>query len=159
MLVPPHSVLVAKGKDGRPRVVPLNAFAYRAFSQLITQCGTSEWLFTNREEERLISVKRGFASACSRAGISNLRPYDLRHTFATRLLERGVHHYVISALMGHSMSGGFGSRMTSGYAHVTWEAMVRAVDALERPAPAMENMFRPDSGKIPSNSFLAQKAG
>ncbi|MDQ3821578.1 MAG: tyrosine-type recombinase/integrase [Acidobacteriota bacterium] len=37
------------------------------------------------------AIKKGFAAACIRAGIEDLRPYDLRHTFATRLLERGVH--------------------------------------------------------------------
>ncbi len=46
-----------------------------------------------------------------------------------------------------------------GYAHVTWEAMVRAVETLEQPAPTVENVFRLDSGKIPSNPFLAEKVG
>jgi integrase len=71
-----------------------------------------------------------------RAGIDDLRPYDLRHTFATRLLDRGIHQYVISALLGHAMPvTGFGhaSRITPGYAHATWEAMVDAVESLEYP--------------------------
>jgi hypothetical protein len=37
--------------------------------------------------------------------------------------------------------------------------MARAVESLEQPAPTIENMFSSDSGKIPSNSFLTQKAG
>ncbi|HEY0349162.1 MAG TPA: tyrosine-type recombinase/integrase, partial [Pyrinomonadaceae bacterium] len=76
------------------------------------------------------------AAACVRAGIENLRPYDLRHTFATRLVERGVHHFVISALLGHAtpIAGfGYASRMTPGYAHATWEAMVDAVKTLDLP--------------------------
>jgi integrase len=71
-----------------------------------------------------------------RAEIEDLRAYDLRHTFATRLLERGVHHFVISALLGHStpMTGfGFSSRMTPGYAHATWDTMVAAVATLDEP--------------------------
>ncbi len=82
------------------------------------------------------AIKKGFAAACVRAGIEDLRAYDLRHTFATRLLERGVHHFVISALLGHStpMTGfGFSSRMTPGYAHATWDTMVAAVATLEEP--------------------------
>jgi integrase len=69
-----------------------------------------------------------------RAGIEDLRAYDLRHTFATRLLERGLHHFAISALLGHStpMTGfGFLSCMTPGYAHATWDTMVAAVATLE----------------------------
>ena len=69
---------------------------------------------------RLKRSRRAFAAACVRAGIENLRPYDLRHTFATRLLERGIHHFVISALLGHATPMarfGYPLRMTSGYAH------------------------------------------
>jgi integrase len=80
------------------------------------------------------TFKKGFAAACARAGIDDLRPYDLRHTFATRLQERYVHQYTISELLGHSQPvGGFGqaSRITPKYSHTTWEAMQRAVESLE----------------------------
>ncbi|HBB86194.1 MAG TPA: hypothetical protein DC047_01095 [Blastocatellia bacterium] len=102
MLVPPKSVLVAKGKDGTPRVLPLNQTAQKVFRVLLGDATTGEWLFTNRKDEPIEAIKQGFAAACARGGIENLRSYDLRHTFATRLLEHGVHHYVISALLGHS---------------------------------------------------------
>ena len=70
--------------------------------------------------------------------------YDLRHTFATRLPERGVHHFVISALLGHStpMTGfGYASRMTAGYAHATWDTMVTAVATLDQPLPLKQSGF------------------
>jgi integrase len=133
VLVPPKAVLVAKGKDGKPRVLPLNRTAQNVFRVLLEDATTGEWLFTNRKDE---PIKKGFAAACARAGIENLRPYDLRHTFATRLLERGVHHFVISALLGHAtpMTGfGYASRMTPGYAHATWDAVVEGVAKLEHP--------------------------
>ena len=62
----------------------------------------------------------------------------------TRLLERGVHHYVISALLGHAtpMTGfGAASRMTPGYAHATWDTMVAAVATLEQPLPLKQISF------------------
>jgi integrase len=136
VLIPPRAVLVAKGKDGKPRVLPLNQTAQKVFRILLADATTGEWLFTNRKDEPIKTIKKGFAAACARAGIRNLRPYDLRHTFATRLLERGVHHYVISALLGHAapMTGfGVASRMTPGYAHATWDMMATAVAMLEQP--------------------------
>ena len=136
VLVPPKAVLVAKGKDGKPRVLPLNLTAQKVFRILLEDATTGEWLFTNRKDEPIKTIKKGFSAACKRAGIENLRPYDLRHTFATRMLERGVHHYVISALLGHAtpMTGfGAASRMTPGYAHATWDMMVTAVSMLEQP--------------------------
>lgn len=135
VLVPPKAVLVAKGKDGKPRVLPLNQIAQKVFGILLEDVTTGEWLFTNRKDEPIKTIKKGFAAACGRACIENLRPYDLRHTFATRLLELGVHHYVISALLGHAtpLTGfGYASRMTPGYAHATWKAMVEGVANLEQ---------------------------
>jgi integrase len=141
VLIPPKAVLVAKGKDGKPRVLPLNLTAQKVFRLLVEDATTGEWLFTNRKDEPIKAIKKGFAAACVRAGIENLRPYDLRHTFATRLLERGIHHFVISALLGHAtpMAGfGYASRMTPGYAHATWETMVEAVATLGKPSPGKE---------------------
>ncbi|GEM_PF-1280279 len=149
MLIPPRSVLIEKGKTG-PRTVPLNKIAFEVFSVLVRDETTGEWLFTNRNGGRMKTIKRGFASACGRAGLEDFRSYDLRHTFATRLLERGVHHYVISALLGHSMPvAGFGaaSRVTPGYAHATWDSMVSAVESLEKEPMDVINIFSTEKGE------------
>jgi integrase/recombinase XerD len=144
VLIPPRAVLVAKGKDGKPRVLPLNGVAQNVFTILVGDSTTGEWLFTNRDGKPMKAIKKGFTAACVRAEIDDLRPYDLRHSFATRLLDRGVHQYVISALLGHAMPvTGFGhaSRITPGYAHATWEAMVEAVESLEYPAKLIKSAF------------------
>ena len=144
VLIPPKAVLVAKGKDGKPRVLPLNRKAQTVFEILADDRTTGEWLFTNRDGKPIKAITKGFAAACDRAGIEDLRSYDLRHTFATRLLERGVHHFVISALLGHStpMTGfGAASRMTPGYAYATWDTMVAAVAMLEEPLPLRQSDF------------------
>ena len=156
MLMTPQegALLVAHGKDGRTRMVPLNETARRILQVLCGDSTTGDWLFVGRAGRPLGSIKKGFAAACERAGIEGLRPYDLRHTFATRLVERGVHPYVISALLGHSMPvSGFGheSRITPGYAHATWETMVRAVESFEHP-PAALTVFQPQSGKSQAKS-------
>ena len=93
--------------------------------------------------------------------IEDLRPYDLRHTFATRLVERGVHHYVISALLGHStpVTGfGYASRITPGYAHATWDAMVAVVESLERPSSLKPSVFAAKSAAGQPNADDARKA-
>jgi integrase len=139
VLVPPNAVLVAKGKNGKPRVLPLNRTVQEVFKVLTEDCSNGVWLFTNRSDKPMKAIKKGFAAACDRAQISDLRPFDLRHTFATRLLERGVHQFVISALLGHStpmMGLGQTSRITPGYAPATWELMVKAVESLEQPLTA-----------------------
>jgi integrase len=127
----------------------LNNTSLTVFKILCEDVSTGKWLFLNREGKPLQSIKKGFRCACAWAGIENLRPYDLRHTFATRLVDRSIHEYVISALLGHTMpvSGfGYASRITPGYAHATWEAMARAVESLEYP-PAFPSVFQSQSGK------------
>jgi len=113
-------------------------------------------------------IKNGFRRYANRAGPDGLRSYDLRHTFATRLVERGVHEYVISALPGHELhSSGFTStsRMTAGYAHVTWDAKVNAVTVLESPAPKVEQIhsieaeIETEFDKSLTNDEKLQKSG
>ncbi|MGE5444454.1 MAG: tyrosine-type recombinase/integrase [Ignavibacteriales bacterium] len=47
-------------------------------------------------------LRTAFYNACQRAGIKNLRFHDLRHTFATRLVLKGVDIDSVRKLMGHS---------------------------------------------------------
>ncbi|HKS28148.1 MAG TPA: tyrosine-type recombinase/integrase [Pyrinomonadaceae bacterium] len=168
ILIPPRALLVVHGKDNTVRVVPLNDVAYGIMEVLCGDMTTGDWLFTNREGEPIETFKKGFAAACARAGLDDLRPYDLRHTFATRLQERYVHQYTISELLGHSQPvGGFGqaSRITPKYSHTTWEAMRRAVESLEyEPSEIIVfgNVSRGDSDKIqtnrPENEAMEDKA-
>ena len=118
--------------------------ARNVFKVLIEDATTGEWLFTNRDGGPLQAIKKGFAAACVRAETEDLRPYDLRHTFATRLVERGVHHFVISALLGHNDAPNrVRLRVThhARFAHATWDAMVAAVESLEHQPALKPNMF------------------
>ncbi len=52
--------------------------------------------------ERLGDVKRGFASACRRAGLDGVSPHVLRHTCATWLMQRGVPMWEAAGFLGMS---------------------------------------------------------
>jgi hypothetical protein len=68
------------------------------------------------------------------------------------LVERNVHILIISELLGHSQpvqGFGFASRITSGYAHATWDAMRRAVDSLEHQP--VEHAFEQKSSRSRAN--------
>ena len=47
------------------------------------------------------SVRKGFTSACTRAGIVDLHFHDLRHTFNTNMRKAGTDRTVIMKLTGH----------------------------------------------------------
>ncbi len=51
---------------------------------------------------RLKDIKRGFSSACRRAGLTGVTPHTLRHTCATWLMQRGVSLWDAAGFLGMS---------------------------------------------------------
>jgi integrase len=74
------------------------------------------------------------------AGLSGLRLHDLRHTFITHMVERGVPLGAIQAFVGH-----MSTRMLTHYTHITSGAARKAVELLDADsilAPALANEER-----------------
>lgn len=51
---------------------------------------------------RIIRSRTAFETACHRAGLQDVTPHSLRHSFATRLLENGVDVKTVAELGGWS---------------------------------------------------------
>ena len=62
----------------------------------------------------------------ARAGIPKVRFHDLRHTFATIALQKGVDIKTVSGMLGH-FSAGF---TLDTYAHVTTSAQKEAAETI-----------------------------
>jgi site-specific recombinase XerD len=60
------------------------------------------------------------------ANVDNFRFHDLRHEFASKLMQKGHDLYVVQSLLGHS-----DGRMTQGYAHLRVESIREAVKKLD----------------------------
>jgi integrase len=71
---------------------------------------------------------REFCEARDRTGIPDFRFHDMRHTFATRLVQRGVDLYKVQRLLGHKTS-----LMTQRYAHHSPESLREGVNVLDEP--------------------------
>lgn len=122
-------------KGGRKREVPLsddalNALkAHRAVSMM-----KSEYVFCDAEGKRLSHKKLStlVPKVCKRAGLAKrLTMHDLRHTFASHLVMRGVSLKAVQELLGHASID-----MTLRYAHLSPDVKRDAVKLLDTPPEA-----------------------
>lgn len=97
-----------------------------AFNVLKNKAVTGEYVFTNANTgDHIKSYSKGFQLCKKRAGI-NCTLYDLRHTYASWLIQKGVGIYTIKDLLGH---GDIDSTMR--YAHLDYAQYIDAVGLLE----------------------------
>ncbi|MBW2605286.1 MAG: site-specific integrase [Deltaproteobacteria bacterium] len=126
-------IKVERTKNGKYRLIPVNTPLFNELQRLHKQ-KTPPYVFTNpRTQKPYTTVKTAFLAACRRAGIENLRFHDLRHTFATRLIEAGVDIETVRDLLGH-----YSVTLTQRYTHSNNKQKSDAVKALERTKEKME---------------------
>lgn len=124
-------------KNGKSDSIPLNRTACEVLVRLEhyrhTHDPGNEWLFFHSRTEgtyhagdRIQNFRRSFATACRRAGITDFRPHDLRHTCATWLIQAGVSVPKIQKLLRHS-----DIHTTMRYAHLAPDAARSAVAYLD----------------------------
>jgi integrase/recombinase XerC len=83
-----------KGKGTKARVVPLLPQAVQAFRLMAKW---DAWGTFSRD-----SLRRALRRACERAGVDPIRPYDLRHSFASAAYAASGDIHAVQALLDHS---------------------------------------------------------
>lgn len=107
-------------KTGQTRYIPLNDTAFNALSNWESE---GEWVFPGvKYGTHIVSINRGWRYIKKEANIKNLRLYDLRHSFASKLVRNGVSIYEVAELLGHSAV-----EMTKIYAHLDDQTLRNAV--------------------------------
>lgn len=110
-------------KNGRTVHKPLNNASKAALCSIYTH---NYWVFYNpNTNNRLISLKKGFKKATDVAGLGHVRIHDLRHTFASFLVQEGIPLYHVMQLLGHS-----DIKTTQCYAHLSPNNLASCLDAL-----------------------------
>jgi excisionase family DNA binding protein len=125
-----RKIRVEKTKSGKPVTVPTNSPLFDELQRLKSDNGRSPHLFFNEKTGKPRTlIRRAFLTACEKAEISGLRFHDLRHTVATRLLEKGIDIETVRSILGH-----YSITVTQRYVHSNDESKKKAVDLLAENA-------------------------
>ena len=110
-------------KSGKPRHVALSSGAVAVLAQakeiLRREMGPSAeacpWAFPNPETGApFVSIFYSWNTARRSVGLHDVRIHDLRHSFASALVNRGATLFDVQKLLGHSSP-----KMTERYSHLT----------------------------------------
>ena len=121
------------GKGSKERIVPLSdaskdaLFRWLSVRDRVPPAHGERAAFLGRRGKRLDrrQAARILEERAEEAGIpQHLSPHDLRHSFATHLLEGGADLRAVQELLGHSRIS-----TTQRYTHLNMEALTRIYDA------------------------------
>lgn len=125
-------LLITNTKNSEPRMIPMNRVLTAVLRQLRKDRGRDGiYVFPNKDGVPYRDVKTAYNRICRVIGITEFRFHDLRHTFASRLVMKGVDLATVKELMGHK-----DIKMTLRYSHPTPEHKKRAVEVLDDEVPS-----------------------
>jgi len=139
---------IEKAKGGKRRDIPLSPELTQVLKYGI-KVENTEHVFCNGNGTPFRNINRSWKTAKRRAGITNFRFHDLRHTFASYLVMGGVDLYTVSELLGHSSV-----EVTQRYAHLSPEHKKLAVKTLSKTLTGIDTLMdilnMPSEKPVPS---------
>ena len=124
----------AISKSGRVRAIPLNDSALDVLSELDTE-GVYDYLFVNHRISKktgeevgtgkpYTAIMKVWSRLRAKAGLPHLRIHDLRHQYASFLVNAGRSLYEIQRILGHSDPS-----VTQRYAHLSTKSLQDAANS------------------------------
>ena len=128
---------VSVTKAGKPRYVPLSDGVVQMLSTMPHDNRT--WVFPNHKTTKpYVSIFISWDTARKQAGLADVRIHDLRHSFASFLVNAGRSLYEVQKILGHTQI-----KTTQRYAHLSQDTLIDAANAvpftMAMPAVATAN--------------------
>ena len=119
-------ILLDKTKNGERREIPINQTLYNTLS-VLTRHIKCDYVFYNPATIKpYYDIKKSFTAALKKSHILDFRFHDLRHTFASWLVMKGIDLTTVRELLGHK-----DVKMTLRYSHLAASHIQNAVKALD----------------------------
>ncbi|MCX5815318.1 MAG: site-specific integrase [Proteobacteria bacterium] len=115
-------ITVMESKNGDKRGIPMSNLVFQTLKSY-RERGIKGKVFNISVR----SIREAYDKAILKAGINDFHFHDLRHTFATRLVQNGVDLYKIKEILGHKTIN-----MTLRYAHHYPESLRGSIEILDR---------------------------
>jgi integrase len=129
-------------KTGKARHVPLSDGAIGILTEIARVPGCA-WAFANPDTGKpYVSIFSAWNTARRNAGLSDVRIHDLRHSFASLLINQGRTLYEVQHLLGHTQV-----KTTQRYAHLSQDTLLAAANAA---SVALGNFFAPPTSTATS---------
>ncbi len=119
---------IPMSKSGKARHVPISDALQLLLDSIPKRC---EWVFANPKTLKpLTSFYYSWDTARNQAGLADVRVHDLRHSFASFLVNNGRSLYEVQRILGHTQI-----KTTQRYAHLDQESLLSAVNTVSAAAP------------------------
>jgi integrase len=98
------TVRAESAKSGQTRPIPLNSEAMTVLTTWRKRQGDAAdgLVFPGKDGARLTNITKSWAGVVKAAKLSKFNFHDLRHSFASKLVERGTDLNTVRELLGHS---------------------------------------------------------
>lgn len=135
---------IPMSKSGKARHVPISDALRLLLDSIPHRC---EWVFANPKTLKpFTSFYYSWDTARNQAGLADVRVHDLRHSFASFLVNNGRSLYEVQRILGHTQI-----KTTQRYAHLDQESLLSAVNAVSAAAP---NVLGEGTRPVPSTLGL-----
>jgi len=111
-------------KLGRPRHVPVSDAVLELLALVPKKEGVSSVFANPRTGKPFVSIFYAWDTARTSAGLEEVRIHDLRHSFASFLVNAGRSLYEVQKLLGHTQI-----KTTQRYAHLSQQTLLDAANA------------------------------
>ncbi len=114
---------IPMSKSGKARHVPLSDGAMTLLAAMARKPGC-DWAFANSDTGKpYVSVFCAWDNARKKAGLADVRLHDLRHSFASLLINSGRTLYEVQHILGHTQV-----KTTQRYAHLSQDTLLAAAN-------------------------------